>query len=87
MCTARCRVQSAERLEVRLSGDEKVSAVGMGFALHSLTTQLPHVIVAGIPTVERAVVTRDDKTGRCAPPPPRLMARPPPLKVSRFMPG
>ncbi|EIE19808.1 beta and beta-prime subunits of DNA dependent RNA-polymerase [Coccomyxa subellipsoidea C-169] len=36
--------------------------VGMGFALHNLMTALPHVIVAGIASVERAVVTFDEKT-------------------------
>ncbi len=61
-CFAGCRVKACDHLEVRLSGDEKVSQVGMGFALNSLMVQLPHVIVAGIPSVDRAVVTFDDKT-------------------------
>ncbi|CAL8471480.1 g11022 [Coccomyxa elongata] len=55
-------VKAYDHLEVRLSGDEKVSQVGMGFALNSLMVQLPQVIVAGIPSVDRAVVTFDDKT-------------------------
>lgn len=50
-----------------MSGDEKVSQVGMGFALHNLMTALPHVIVAGIASVERAVVTFDEKTCKCVP--------------------
>lgn len=59
-----CRVKAYDHLEVRLSGDEKVSQVGMGFALNSLMVQLPQVIVAGIPSVDRAVVTFDDKTNK-----------------------
>lgn len=59
-----CRVRDSYRLEVRLSSDESVSQVGVGFALHSLVSALPNIIVAGIPTVERAVVTFDEKTGK-----------------------
>jgi hypothetical protein len=57
-------VRDANSLQVRLSSDERVSQVGVGFALHSLVSALPNVIVAGISTVERAVVTLNDKTGK-----------------------
>ena len=63
-----CRIKGADRLEVRLAGDEGGArgGTGLGFALQQLLVGLPGVTVAGIPTVERAVVTYDDKAKRCA---------------------
>ena len=62
------RIKGADRLEVRLAGDEAGgrAGTGLGFALQQLLVGLPAVTVAGIPTVERAVVTYDDKARRCA---------------------
>lgn len=61
------RIKSKFRLEVRLAADERgvTAATGIGFALAQLLGALPAVIVAGIPTVERAVVTWDEAARRC----------------------
>jgi hypothetical protein len=62
------RIKSRYRLEVRLAPDERgvSAATGLGFALGQLLAALPAVVVAGIPSVERAVVTWDDASRRCA---------------------
>ena len=61
-----CRVPSQDRVDVQLAlGDKEVAAsVGLGFGLQYLLNALPNVIVAGIPTVERAVINKkeDDTT-------------------------
>ena len=53
-------------MDVQLSlGDkEGAASVGLGFGLQYLLNALPNVIVAGIPTVERAVINKkeDDTT-------------------------
>ena len=60
------RVPSEDRLDLQLSLSDKegVANVGLGFGLQYLLNALPNVIVAGIPTVERAVINKkeDDTT-------------------------
>lgn len=53
---------------MRLAGDDfgRRAGTGMGFALQQLLVGLPGVTIAGIPTVERAVVTYDNKAKKCA---------------------
>ncbi|CAK0785283.1 hypothetical protein CVIRNUC_008489 [Coccomyxa viridis] len=55
-----------DRLDVQLSPSDKEGSagVGLGFGLQYLLNALPSVIVAGIPTVERAVINKkeDDTT-------------------------
>ena len=51
-------------MQLAPSDKEGSAGVGLGFGLQYLLTALPSVIVAGIPTVERAVINRkeDDTT-------------------------
>ena len=60
------RVPRDNRLDVQLSPSDKEGSagVGLGFGLQYLLNALPSVIVAGIPTVERAVINKkeDDTT-------------------------
>lgn len=60
------RVSRDDRLDVQLAPGDKEGAasVGLGFGLQYLLGALPAVIVAGIPTVERAVINKkeDDTT-------------------------
>ena len=60
------RVPRDDRLDVQLSPSDKEGSagVGLGFGLQYLLNALPSVIVAGIPTVERAVINKkeDDTT-------------------------
>ena len=61
-----CRVPRDDRLDVQLAPSDKEGSagVGLGFGLQYLLSALPSVIVAGIPTVERAVINKkeDDTT-------------------------
>ena len=57
------RVIGEDRLDVQLTSNdskEGVPSVGLGFGLQYLLNALPNVIVAGIPTVERAVINKND---------------------------
>lgn len=56
------RVPAEDRVDVQLSmGDkEGAASVGLGFGLQYLLNALPNVIVAGIPTVERAVINKKE---------------------------
>ena len=61
-----CRVPRDDRLDVQLSPSDKEGSAGMGlgFGLQYLLNALPSVIVAGIPTVERAVINKKEDDTR-----------------------
>ena len=56
-----CRVAGSDSVEIHPA---PTGGKGILITLQLLLQQVPQVIVQGIPAVDRAVVNKDDKTGK-----------------------